>query len=841
MQQDHGVALINSSIHFQSSSSVTGFGNMRSSLIRRISSLRRQGDPRVNREQQLKHVDRWVESIGQPSSNDVDPVATIQTNPKEEPNADQPLPEPFAHSNKCPSPKPLTSSPPNGTVLHRPMPKQATSPSSLENSRLPLNHNYENYNDLRVSTSPERLDSLYERKEMNPRRAQIPLPSTEQTSKKPAQFSLKSWLKREQNRRTTNTDKTPETVDQNKNKPVTGTFSKFRSTVMNRLSSNTDTQRGVDHRARVDKWNAQEPVRTAESNIKQQDSLRDEIPHAGQSHEMTGHGRIFNNIKFSGGVSSPVRNRNRSSSESPGRSSGRGDSRHSSERAQPNSQSQHTSAYQPFSKSQDFGNNVKAEPSSSSRQSPQNDMNNNTHSHAMLEQSNRRNRAPVALGSQANITDQYNPSTEVEQHQQGKDYSARVSGVKLSKSNAVPVYKARIVHNYENQLKWDVPIAKRQQAEAVFAGSSNEGHVPNSVGTQNTKVPNKSTVSSNDHYSYRSPGTMQIDKLQKDMRSNFSSAVYGGNSGRGRRDRQVAEAPENGNPDNKDKSSSAPHAVLSLIERFELSKAANGSQQKQCSHNETDFKEKQVAMTSTPVTHRKELSLQPDNDSVPPLPPRGDSQNPFPLLDSIPTKPSTAYGSAHQTTPNPQCRTNHYGSQQSTSLTQRNNLGNTNFSSAAVNANYTTPVSGNSVSGSSYYGQSPYSTDYSTQTPSNKYSGLFQNSNLNTPSGNQNFSSPGTNFKSPSGSEKFVSPLGNTNYNSPDIYSDNTRNTNSNHQDDGYRAQLRKAASSSKMDRYMKPSTSQGRLSNPGRSPPGPMAVVKPTILQKGELTFMEI
>ncbi|XP_046342354.2 uncharacterized protein LOC124123129 isoform X2 [Haliotis rufescens] len=707
-----------------SSSSGQGFSSVKSKMLKHLSVLNDDKDMKANRAQHLKHINNWIESVGkytQEMKPERPPLPREGEDNKEV--ARYTSQQQRSHS---PSPKPMTSTPPN---VHKPLAINKTSPETVEQVVKPVpaerTANYENQ--PRYVANYENQEQAYEslnKARMNNVRS-VPstaaTPSTHaQEPKKNGPFSLKSWLKRDQRSDDEQIQSSVQnTTPAQQPKPTTSgnPFGKLRNTVVQKFSNSNSAKKSPEseggRREREvsrDRWAQSDQESTERKHRDGRRSRRDEEKKRHEAEkrdkELRGHGvhgghsgqappdpiqvfqdklsRDYQNLNYESPVSrTSTHSGNQSvpSTLSSIRSRDQSPSKYEVARAARDRHGSGQRHVQPVSAFSDH-------PGAS-------DENNNKNTAKVSPQSGSsyrtRDRAPIALGSNISISDAYTrahddlappgPPGPPDATDASVGHLSNVDS-KWVKATAVPVYKAKLIPNYENQTKLDPRFdgpGVRGQAEPVVLSHHHQ---------ESTTSDDYRHILQRKSEMYVSPGYGTTQNMQKQMtpdpprpsRSHKDSrrSVSAGNlPERQHHDHahQQVDPPQPTHPssdkrlDPRDQRGPA-HApsITSLIERFEKKPGDEGGLSRQLQENawqatmgrSTELQGKPVSM-STPVSRRKNLGLYEDPQApTPSRPDRGGrySDHPSPAQASV--TPYHSHNNAHyHSTPVSQYSTYH--------------------------------------------------------------------------------------------------------------------------------------------------------------------------------------
>lgn len=713
--------LIISHCLLQSSSSGQGFSSVKSKMLKHLSVLNDDKDMKANRAQHLKHINNWIESVGkytQEMKPERPPLPREGEDNKEV--ARYTSQQQRSHS---PSPKPMTSTPPN---VHKPLAINKTSPETVEQVVKPVpaerTANYENQ--PRYVANYENQEQAYEslnKARMNNVRS---VPSTTATPgthaqehKKNGPFSLKSWLKRDQRSDDEQIQSSVQnTTPAQQPKPTTSgnPFGKLRNTVVQKFSNSNSAKKSPENeggrRSREvsrDRWAQSDQESTERKHRDGRRSRRDEEKKRHEAEkrdkELRGHGvhgghsgqappdpiqvfqdklsRDYQNLNYESPVSrTSTHSGNQSvpSTLSSIRSRDQSPSKYEVARAARDRHGSGQRHVQPVSAFSDH-------PGAS-------DENNNKNTAKVSPQSGSsyrtRDRAPIALGSNISISDAYARSHDDLAPPGPPDATdasvGHLSNVdsKWVKATAVPVYKAKLIPNYENQTKLDPRFdgpGVRGQAEPVVLSHHHQ---------ESTTSDDYRHILQRKSEMYVSPGYGTTQNMQKQMtpdpprpsRSHKDSrrSVSAGNlPERQHHDHahQQADPPHPAHPssdkrlDPRDQRGPA-HApsITSLIERFEKKPGDEGGLSRQLQENawqttmgrSTELQGKPVSM-STPVSRRKNLGLYEDPQApTPSRPDRGGRYSDHPPPAQASVTPYHSHNNAHyHSTPVSQYSTYH--------------------------------------------------------------------------------------------------------------------------------------------------------------------------------------
>ncbi|ESO82282.1 hypothetical protein LOTGIDRAFT_237086 [Lottia gigantea] len=539
-------------------------GKYRNEVKKHLSTL--EQDRHLNRAQQLKHINNWIESVGKYTeeiNSDIPHYNPRSSSTKHDP-----------HSTHRPSsPKPLTSTPPN---VHKPLALNHNSPTlAVPPYYGNGNHNYIN------QESP--YDTLTRGNETDDVNKQTSSPPEVAPKKNSNQFSLKSWLKREQTKRNDDNN-----VNQKQNTPSsTGTLGKIRNSVVNKFSN---SKRPLD---------AQHEVNKPEVDRRLKDSNKN------NSSSNPGHQTIVTGNEINVNmVTGPNIYLERNKGDYQGlyfevpitRDGGFGQNSNPSTLDSTKSRDNSPPKYD-YNKEQPFGGQFTSPEKKSV--SPHNDVNNNKKSRGI---------PPETPPKPARAKDRVNMghSEQTVPHLASTDPQMVVA-------EAVPVYTAKSTPNYENQTKVDHRSqVLRGHAEPVH--SSHKPQLSNSSEVYRNELARKSEMFlKGSSQKTLSPENYRMGSGSK-SNSDFSRSPQQHFDGYPARcsastqnilERQLnhLSPPTMSDPRNMThRTTQNSSSVTNLIDRFEKSPVQMDS-------------DKQPSMTSTPLTHRRNNQLSPEQDS----------------------------------------------------------------------------------------------------------------------------------------------------------------------------------------------------------------------------------
>ena len=428
---------------FQSACSLHGYGSFRAGVIKGLNDGKD-----IKTSTQLRNVDNWVKNL------DDSPVIPPHPHPEDVHDGR----EVIETLQRSPSPKALTNTPPLSEDIHKPLPKAPlTSPTTqlVPNGTLPNYENQAEY-DKQVSKTNANLSTFGTPKFLLETRT--PTTNESEHSKKSQQFSLKAWLKREreQVRRDMENDTVPSNHGQKLHQSPARSFTKmFQKLGGSSNKKQTDTPK----RSKDNKKFTTPPVKPARQQFVQEISA----PYAVVHKEIVSE----NNVLVAKDIP------NGKIADTPGRmfNSGRNVTDAVISPIDENEEEietidQTVNMYNPYSPktTETFG-------------VPKSDMNNNENnklnSHAQRplqlqpETTPKQNAGNFGLSEGDPISDSpgYYLNGHGTSHIRSDSLLTPDSDRVLAQT--VPVNKAKIINNYENQGKFEIVHAVRQQAEPL--------------------------------------------------------------------------------------------------------------------------------------------------------------------------------------------------------------------------------------------------------------------------------------------------------------------------------------------------------------------------------------
>ncbi|XP_064610988.1 uncharacterized protein LOC135475149 isoform X2 [Liolophura sinensis] len=591
-------------------------------------------------------------------------------------------------STRSPSPKRIISTPPTTGDIHRPVPTPPKPSKPYSNNLQVHPSNYENQDDALLQhpqstvsqkdNSPTRYGGS-ENMPPSPRRAQIPVPDPEESQRKQSTgFSLKSWLRKEnvKSRQPNQEQMVSPKEPEHQNKSNTA-FVKLRNTVVQKFGNNGGSRRGYDasspeskHRSAVDhrefrhhslnKYSGNRDSSSGRSRSRSPSGDRNPTKRSGhQDSDM----EAEEEVAFYNGRGSKPRDKPPNKNVPP------------VVPAKPQAEVKANFA--------SFGiidpNTGSYRPAEKAKQ--QSDVNNNEQGSPRVVHSKRvrgRDRAPLALGSNMSLSDPYpRPDGSTNLVPQRQSWDANPQSTVPSNSaraqrqfntiagsspvNPIPTYRAKVIHMYENQSKYD---ASEMVPPGVYHEAPQDLHSARGPHRYNTMGPNRASNyllmqskedqhgnahqdRSEDRFAdQRRQQQGDLKRMPQDKGIEPMGMSYQGNN----QGQQTQLNP-------RDKAAAHAQSITSLIERFEAGKGPPPP----------GYQGSTVAMTSTPVTQRKNLqiSVQPESAGRDGQRQMYDHiQNPFPLLDGVTQAASTGSGKSHgenQRGSNPGGDSRHHG------------------------------------------------------------------------------------------------------------------------------------------------------------------------------------
>ena len=824
---------------FQSACSLHGYGTFRAGVIKGLND-----GHDIKTSTTLRNVDNWVKNL------DESPAIPPHPHPEDEHDGR----EVTDTMQRSPSPKALTNTPPLSEGIHKPLPKAPiASPTTqpVPNGSLPNYENQAEY-DKQHSKANANLSTFGTPKFQTDTRT----PATTETehSKKSQQFSLKAWLKREreQVRRDVENDTTASNNGQKHNQSPARSFTKmFQKLGGSSNKKQTDTPK----RSKTNKNLTTPPAKPARQQYVQEISapyavvhkeivsennvlVAKEVP-SSKTADTPGH--PFNNDRnVTEDVISPI-------------------DEHEEE---PGNIDQSVNMYNPYSPKTPEVFRV-----------PKSDMNNNENNkinsiaqrplNLKADNTSKQNTRNLGLsgGDQTSESPGYLLNGHGTSHVRSDSLLTPDSDRVLAQT--VPVYQAKIINNYENQGKFEIVHAVRQQAEPLKPmqkrGVPHEHDkydsekvespysLKNLTPFDHVNTPQSFHTPQSSHQTpFQTPQTSPFTTPQKYMKNNAtppSHKVQNSHRGTSRqnieRKRDIMKRGNFGNEretpysssrerssdssryaTRENKSTSDDRSIGALINRFDMQNNNTNQWQGGSNTNATKIEtpkqdtlsSKPVTMTSTPVVHRREMSgnLEEISEASPPLPPRTDRP-----------KLKTSEASDLQRTP----QKSSYTPQTLTSATTPQNL-----SSA------TTPVQ--------------YYDSYSMHQPQRDNQNPYRFNTSDSYSSPQTKSDVSKNFQSPStynyGPQHDADQSNRVNniVKSQTSYAamDNSEFISDAFRGDNYSVQLRRAANHSAFDRYgqSKFSPFQTRTASYNDSP-GSVGETMHNVNDQEGISYMEI
>lgn len=650
-----------------SACSLHGYGTFRAGVMK---------GQDINTSTQLRHVDRWVKHL--------EDTATPSVPPKPHPEDSQDGRDVHDKMERSPSPKPLTCTPPLSEDIHKPLPKTpVTSPTShpVPNGTVPVLPNYENtlQYDRHAPKGNTSLSTFGTPKFQMETKSLVT--SSSEQSKKSQQFSLKAWLKREreQVRRDVENDTVIPNNEQKLQSPARSLTRMFQK--LGGSSNRKQTDNPKKSKDNSKKFGTP-PLKPARQNYVQEISA----PYAVVRKEIVSENNVLTTRDI-------PNDKTHNFYEHYG----------SKNTAEP--------LISPIDDNEEEAENVSQDEALHDNCNPQtrekfdiptSDMNNNESfklsPNAHREYGTRSENIP-SLSKEEFVpqeTGLLTRSPGMYFHETGvshqRDESLLTPDSERVLAQRIPVYKAKIINNYENQGKFEIVHAVRQQAEPLkprnasqqkhgsshehdrYESDKNESPYPHANQTP-SHTPQAFHTPQSSLTPFQTPQTSPFTTPQKYIKNNPTppshkvQSSYRGTSRQNiERKREIGKyghvVTEKDTPytTSRDRSKDYPkytpernrelsnvRSVGSLIDKFDRQNN-NTDQTLKSSDQETKHttapKEtltpKPLTMTSTPVAHRKELSgnLEEINEISPPLPPRSDrsklKQNEIADFDSTP-------------------------------------------------------------------------------------------------------------------------------------------------------------------------------------------------------------
>ncbi|XP_060567218.1 formin-J-like isoform X3 [Ruditapes philippinarum] len=827
-----------------SANSLQGYGSFRAGVLKGVDSLN-NADPKTSTAQ--RRGNRLNENQD-PSKPNVPPKPSRSINTD---TADQ--------SDRSSSPKPLTSSPPSSVDVYKPMPKAPVQNNHVV-SNGPSNYapNYENQSELdRLQQQQhyhhhhhhhhhQQQQHYYQQptqdaytnntsvpvSETSPGSTYYRSPNSSNTKDKKSsqQFSLKTWLKREreQVRKEVESDTVDVTsIPESKPNSSTKSFSRFKNSMIQKFSGSSSNKK-QDNSSKKSKENKGVSVTSPVAN-----------KHAAH-HNAVPYDIIRNNY------SATDQNKYNPSRETGALNL---DSLEEYNKPLPDtviSPIDDPECEEPvITKQHDYGHqNMRPQHTINGEHVVHNgDVNNND---KYGDNKFQHTSGWTQSKSSENPYGRLHKDNYVESHKRESAFARGPGdhGVESKRvvAQTVPLYKARIINNYENQGKFENPHAVRQQAEAVKPMSVNNLHENNNgtVTFENRTEDQKSPYAGYDveHTRNKSLDNTHVDgahanKHFSHTQSNKDNSPYG-HHGKLNKGTDVVRSPqdtprkrtvlENRNyftPGNR-----APmnvQSIGSLIDKFDKynNNTTDGQTTHQTANQNASSSSNPAAMTSTP---RKVSPNGESSDMSPPLPPR------MSLSPSKSRTQNTEQADYRNSSSHLSADRQAYTSPQS----RLDNLTSTNLSPPSV---YSTPQ-GEPVHSASNWSQHNNTNHFYTPTSSNA---SRSRSFYTSPQTRANLDREPRDIDNSRGNLTNGNHFTNGYHNSHVATADQSED-----RDDGYRAMLRKAATQSSYDRQSK-NTPQytGRpsfgspYSETNTTPYSSSSVVKSPVLNNDEVAYM--
>ena len=758
---------------FQSASSLQGYGFFRAGVLQGSESTV-TSDPKTSTAQ--RKPNRWTDTPDKQPKPDVPPK------PQRSRNADDVY---NPGSDRSASPKPLTSNPPSSCDVRKPLPKTpAPNPSPPNGSQFHV-PNYENQSEMdryqhhqitatsSSMASPQPFSSI----EVSPQSGSNPpyrSPELPPKDKKSQQFSLKAWLKKEkeQVRKGVESDveSTPEPKPQSSR-----SFSKFKNSMIQKFSSGSTSkkQESPDKRVKESKQTTSPPRRN--------------------NFDTPPYDVLLNNYQQRAPVDHYKPDSLLTTSDQPAYPSVE-----SEQIISPIDDPDVDDIITPADNKYQLQNGA---PPQMLAKIGDSDLNNNDKysAHGKFNSpSIWQDKGEDILHGRV-LSNQRTDRTDIKVATTSPEYVGSGAESKCVVAHAAPIYKARVINNYENQGKFENPNIIRQQAEP--AKSMAENGLSNSYGGSNdtytdarspySRLPAEHTraKSSDDvlrerqhqgHHSssHRHNGSESSPYGQHASRSSRSPEKHVPNQETPRKravlDNRNYLTPGNRVPMNV-------HSIGSLIDRFD----------KYNNNSNLNDDVKPETMTSTPVAPRKAPVMNGDvTEASPPLPPRSPSKSTRSGSTPNDSSNESRKSSSRYTSPD---RQSFYTPQQSR---MDSHLNNSHISPPSV---YSTPQGGNIThSVSNHHQPHQFTPQSSTNSRTSSY--------LQQPAMNGDaFNDYNDSRLIENGYRGHVMNNGTAHNNINHAPHSNSQIKQSDDRDEGYRAKLRRAANSqSAFDRYSK-------------------------------------
>lgn len=377
----------------------------------------------------------------------------------------------MSSSQRSASPKPLTSTPPTSSHLHKPLPKAPiVTQTPISGSNYP-SPNYENQSELDRFQHKHASPNL-KTEEASQQRTALYIPpdnrnpssSKEKKSSSSQQFSLKAWLKREreQVRRDVESEATsPPYVKETKQQTQSKPFAKFKNSMMQKFSGGSSGKKGdVGTKENKDNKYVQ-----PDTNISSKGTMNHVLPYGAKTNTSP---YIVNSVAITDRTNPPFANHrfDCDDTENPSLTEAIISPIEDLEEETP------LKTTSPYGRHLNYGI-VKPERRDTEVTDRSGDVNNNDKFSSDIAVG--QTQAGHQTSHMYDTRDFFTPPRQTDSHYTPLSSEQAISKYgadsKYVKGQPVPVYTAKIINNYENQGKFETPNAIRQQAEAVVDSS----------------------------------------------------------------------------------------------------------------------------------------------------------------------------------------------------------------------------------------------------------------------------------------------------------------------------------------------------------------------------------
>ncbi|KAL4234127.1 Fmn2p [Mactra antiquata] len=231
--------------HESANSIQGGYGIFKAGVMKGIESTN-VADPKTSTQE--RRSNRWVTEMPDPSRPAVPPKPSRSTNTDSQYTA--------SHSDRSASPKPLTCIPPSSGDVHKPLPKAPIQSTAISTSVADHPPNYENQSEYdrlhqqhgipfnQVISSPHEMSPANGTYYRSPESV-----AASKDKKSSQQFSLKAWLKREreQVRKGVESDCNDSPTQEMKSPHSSKPFTKFKNSMFSKFSGGSSSKKSDQH------------------------------------------------------------------------------------------------------------------------------------------------------------------------------------------------------------------------------------------------------------------------------------------------------------------------------------------------------------------------------------------------------------------------------------------------------------------------------------------------------------------------------------------------------------------------------------------------------------------